>query len=62
MLTIVVRYHDLLGGDPKLSLGSWKPRFIWKVVRDRPENILIYDYDKQIPNLSDTFLKIQAGI
>lgn len=61
MLTIVVWYHDL-GEDPKLSLGSWKPRFIWKVVRDRPENILIYDYDTQIPNLSDTFVKIQAGI
>lgn len=61
MLTIVVRYHDL-GGDPKLSFRTWKPRFIWKVVRDRPENILIYDYDKQIPNLSDTFVKIQPGI
>lgn len=55
MLTIVVRYHDL-GEDPKLSFRSWKPRFIWK------GNILIYDYDKQIPNLSDTFVKIQAGI
>lgn len=55
-----VLHSDL--DDLSLFLGSRIPYFISKVVRDRPEDILIYDYDKQIPNLSDTFVKIQAGI
>lgn len=55
-----VLHSDL--DDLSLFLGSRIPYFISKVVRDRPEDILIYDYDKQIPNLSDTFVKIQAEI
>lgn len=45
MFIIVVWYYDL-GEDLKFFLGLWKLCFIWKVVRDRLENILIYDYDK----------------
>lgn len=45
MFIIVVWYYDL-GEDLKFFFRLWKLCFIWKVVRDRLGNILIYDYDK----------------